>query len=344
MNGLGGADVIYGHRWSGPLCGGTGNDWIRGTHQGGDDIDGGDGDDWIYGRAQTDRLVGGTGDDVLVGDPPGPQRWRFGTSGDELYGGPGNDRLMGFGDVDELHGGEGDDLLEGGTASDSLYPGPGDDLVRGGTDGGQDMVLFPAAPGPIAVDLDAGTVSGEGADRLEEIEAAAGTPFDDHFLGSTGEDFFAAGEGADYMNGREGDDYFTPDMRSSETFGVYAVEEPADDVVEGGPGDDGVMLMPKDVRARVEVDLTTGRALGEATDILSSIERLSIGAYAGVRVIGNDADNHVYVFIGSAYIEGGRGDDHLQVNDRDSELDGGDGFDRCYSAEVVRNCEEKRRA
>lgn len=339
VNGLGGDDVIYGHEWSDALCGGAGDDWIRGTHPDADLINGGDGNDWIYGRAQSDRLYGGAGDDVLVGDRPGPALWRYGSAHDRLYGGSGNDRLLGFAHVDELYGGAGDDLLEGGADSDKLFPEGGDDVVRGGDDPDPDMVVYEDAPGPVTVDLAAGVASGDGADRLEEVEDASGSAFDDHFFGSAEPNFFAGGEGADYMDGREGDDGFTPDMRAV-YGGVVPVDRPGDDVVEGGPGKDMLMISPADPDMPLEVDLTIGRALGDGTDLLSSIESLSLGSYAGVRAIGNDEDNLIYVYAGGAYIEARGGDDWIVVNVSDSEIDGGDGFDRCDYAVLVRNCEE----
>ncbi|MFN2588428.1 MAG: calcium-binding protein [Actinomycetota bacterium] len=344
--GLGGDDVVYAHQWSGPLCGGAGDDWIRGTNPGGDEISGGDGSDLILGRAQSDLIFGGDGDDVLIGDPPGPSRREFGTAGDALYGGPGADRLYGYGDVDDLDGGDGDDYLAGGQDQDAFFPGPGDDHVRAGSDDGRDVVIFAEAPGPVTVDLAAGTVTGEGTDRLEQVESVSGTPFADHLLGSEGRDMLIGSDGGDLVQGRGGDDLLIPDMTAYRTYGVTPVEQPTDDVVDGGPGTDHAMFGPfEDPSAGMEVDLDAGRASGEGLDSLASVEGVSAGAYAGTRVIGNDEDNLVYVFgAGGSYVEGRGGDDTIAAQAGTDEVDGGPGFDTCFYAEIRRNCERGRSA
>ena len=58
LQGLGGADLLYG---------GAGNDFLNGN-QGNDTLSGGEGNDTIYGGKGDDLIDGGNGDDVLYGD------------------------------------------------------------------------------------------------------------------------------------------------------------------------------------------------------------------------------------------------------------------------------------
>ena len=144
IDGLGGSDIIYGEAGNDVLDGGEGFDRLYGG-EGEDDLDGGAGRDELRGGEGDDDLDGGEGHDSLFGDE----------GDDELDGGEGNDRLYGEGDKDELRGGEGNDYLRGGAGNDKLNGGAGnDDLfgdagndeLRGGT-GYYDFRSFPSRNG-----------------------------------------------------------------------------------------------------------------------------------------------------------------------------------------------------
>lgn len=139
--------------------------------------------------------------DVLVGDD-GPNHFVGGGSS-----GPyGNDTLMGS---------DGDDVLQTGEQNDDVSGGDGDDLLivlRFGEDavsgdGGVDTVRF--GPGPIAVDLAAGTASdipATSTTTLATIENVFGTSYDDVIVGDSGPNTLLGLFGNDQISGLEGDD------------------------------------------------------------------------------------------------------------------------------------------
>jgi Ca2+-binding RTX toxin-like protein len=170
----------------------------------------------VGGVGGVDVLDGGAGPDVLVSGGPST-----------LLGGLGADRLDGGGANDQLDGGAGDDLLAG---------GGGDDAINGG-DGLEDAVNYLFAAG-VHVDLQQGTATGEGTDRLSNIEAVNGSTRDDQITGDPkanslsggdGNDTVAGGAGADFLDGGvgrnaldggAGSDYCRQKGRSCEVSGA----------------------------------------------------------------------------------------------------------------------------
>ena len=120
--------------------------------------------------------------------------------------------------------------------NDSLVGGSGNDTYDGGA--GWDMVFLWDAPAGVIADLGTGEVSGEGTDRLEDVEAIVGTPFDDTLTGGNGNDAFVP------MGG--------------------------DDAVDGAAGSDIVGFYP--APGPVTVDLAAGTATGDGSDQLAGIE------------------------------------------------------------------------
>ncbi len=167
-----------------------------------------DGDDTISAGAGYDLLVGGSGDDSLDGgsetdeagfwDAPGPVTANL-TAGTAT--GDGNDSLT---DIESLSGSLYDDTLIGDAEKNWFYPWGGDDTVDGGA--GEDMVVYWVAPGPVTVDLSAGTASGEGNDTLANIEDVFGSYYDDHLTGDAGPNYLAGLYGDDNIAGGAGDD------------------------------------------------------------------------------------------------------------------------------------------
>ncbi|MDQ3982730.1 MAG: hypothetical protein M3271_08640, partial [Actinomycetota bacterium] len=335
--GLGGNDVIYAHRLSDELCGSGGNDWIRGTHSGGEQIAGGSGSDTIYGLGQMDSLHGGRGDDLLIGDPRGDVPRLY--ARDELYGGRGDDRMYGFGHADLLYGGAGNDILGGGRHYDVLRPGPGDDFIRAG--GGRDVVLYGDSLQPVSVDLTLGRATGEGTDSFEGVEGVSGSRFDDDLVGSAGPDMLIGDAGADSLAGLDGEDVMLPDLTAHASGGVGYVDDVSDDVVDGGGGTDSITFY-RWPPAPLTIDLLAGRATGEGSDTLVSIEDVFAIAFADVWVRGTDDANLIATFSGGDdYVEALGGDDRVLTGGGMDEVDGGDGIDECVSAEIARNCESE---
>ena len=72
---------------------------------------------------------------------------------------------------------------------------------------GSDIVGFYPAPGPVTVDLAAGTATGDGSDQLAGIEHIDGSRFDDVLTGDASANWIYGNEGDDTIAGADGDDH-----------------------------------------------------------------------------------------------------------------------------------------
>ncbi len=256
--------------------------------------------------------TGTPGDDVILGS----------YARDQIDGGAGNDTICGLGNADTLVGGAGDDRLFGGLddyyvpddgyAGDILVPGPGDDHVDLGDDPASanvddvdrparyDRVVYEDAPGPVTVDLSAGTATGEGTDTIvvpTYSGGIVGSPFDDVLTGTNAPDRITGGAGDDRIHALDGDDELEPGT--------------GDDVVRGGDGSDAI-LSPDTGRDRLYGD--GGQDYVEARG-----RRSAIG--------GGGGDDRLAAHLG-ATVHGGQGDDEIDadlVRRTRTEVDGGDG-------------------
>lgn len=271
-------------------------------------------------------FTGTPGDDVIVGSD----------SDDTIDAGAGNDTVCGLDGADVLVGGDGDDRLFGGLDGayspdddyfgDRLVPGPGADHVDLGHDpqaedifgvdtGYWDQVAFSGAPGPVTVDLAAGTATGEGTDTIAPITYAGGidgSAFDDALTGSDQRDWITGGAGDDTIRSLAGRDRVEPDID-----GVTPWRErtpfPGDDTVDAGPGGDHVF-------AGHGADVVEG---GDGADYLVAREATGGAVHGGV---GPDR----LLVDGTARVEGGTGQDQLwtwYVPGGRLDVDGGPGRD-----------------
>ncbi len=140
-----------------------------------------------------------------------------------IYGTEGNDVIHGQGGMNEIYGLGGNDTICGGPLGDTLIGGPGDDFLDGG-DHRYDEASYSGSPGPITVDMAAGTVTGDGTDTLVNIEEVSGSAYDDTINGGPGVDRFWGRGGNDVINGLGGDDM------------LYGGD--GDDTLDGGDGSD----------------------------------------------------------------------------------------------------------
>jgi Ca2+-binding RTX toxin-like protein len=260
------------------------------------------GDDVIVGSEEQDTIDGGPGNDVICGL----------AGADVLTGGPGNDRL--FGGLDNYYVPD-----EDGYFGDVVVPGPGDDYIDLGADPDSrykcpcdsqtwDRVSFAGAPGPVSVDLEAGTASGEGTDLIvvptPHLSAGIiGTPYDDVLLGSAAKDLIHAGGGNDVVEGRAGSDSISLDETSP-------VASDDNDRVDAGSGYD-------DVFGRTGTDEIVG---GDGNDWLGG------GPQATVR--GGAGKDRLRGTSGTALL-GGAGSDNLQLkltSKMVGKVDGGGGL------------------
>jgi Ca2+-binding RTX toxin-like protein len=232
---------------------------------------------------------------------------------DTIKGLGGNDIICGFNGADTIIGGSGADVLSGDGGNDSVSGGAGDfdnlwgfsgnDALKGG--GGFDWVLYRGAPGPVTLDLSAGSATGEGTDTLSGIEGVVGSPYDDVLTGGDANNTFQAEDGNDTIDGGGGVDF-------------------ASFFLSPGP---------------VAVDLAAGTATGEGTDTLTGIENVNGSGDFGDTLTGDTQSNVLLGSGGDDSVIGGDGDDELDGGDGTDALDGGIGTDTCLNGETIVNCE-----
>ncbi|MBD3925126.1 hypothetical protein IEZ26_10875 [Nocardioides cavernae] len=252
------------------------------------------GDDVILGTYARDAIDGGAGNDTICG---------LGNA-DTLVGGPGGDRL--FGGLDDYY------VPDDGYAGDTLVPGPGNDHVDLGDDPASanvddvdrparyDRVVYEDAPGPVAVDLSAGTATGEGTDTIVVPAFSGGivgSAYDDVLTGTDGPDRIVGGAGDDRILALGGDDELEPGK--------------GDDVVRGGDGDDYIMSPDK------------GRDRFHGDDGGDFVEAHGRGSAIG----GGGGDDYLVAELG-ATVHGGSGNDEIDADltrRTRIEVDGGGG-------------------
>jgi Ca2+-binding RTX toxin-like protein len=361
--GRGGADTIRGKDRADLVCGGGGDDVVKG----GDGIDlifGNGGDDrLIGGPGDFNQIAPGPGDDFVNGGPAfefgGDEviylgsangvvvdlgagtatgegndeivnvEWLIGSEHDDvltgtnleydvIFGAGGNDEINGLGGDDGIGGGAGDDQIDGGDGVDIL----GDALLASIY-----SIVVPQVDGPLTVDLEAGTLTGNGTDALTSIESSQGSPGDDVMVGDGGDnEFILLNEGSDTVDAGGGND-------------LVDGGEGADDL-DGGAGTD--LSGHLDSSAGMTIDLgagttTEGDTLSNFEDVLGTFFDDSITGDAGPNTIeGGDGADELFGLTGNDVLFGGWSDG-FDDGSADS-ADGGVGTDEC-DAETETNCE-----
>lgn len=240
MVGGSGDDYLDGGGNNDSLSGGSGNDTLKGGGNN-DELSGNSGNDVLYGENGNDVLTGGSGDDTLDG----------GASQDTLLGGSGNDILDGGSGSDRLEAGSGNDILKGGSGTDSLFGHSGNDILDGGSgsdrlDGGSgiDTADYSDWSKKISVDLNAGTVKGNGTDILVSIENIFATDYNDKIIGDHQENEIHAGDGADRVSGHAGNDVLYGGNGEDYLNGASGADilfgDADDDLLRGGKGADEI--------------------------------------------------------------------------------------------------------
>jgi uncharacterized delta-60 repeat protein len=157
-----------------------------------------------------------------------------------VVAGAGNDQVTTQFDFDKpvtVLGGAGDDTLIGGGADDSLTGNAGRDLLIGNA----------------------------GNDRL------AGNGGSDKLYGGIGDDILYGGKGDDWLRGQSGNDILLGGDGHDRIYGGVGV-----DTYAGGNGND-LIVSTDDVAESIFGDSGTDSVIGDASDILSSIENASGG-------------------------------------------------------------------
>jgi Ca2+-binding RTX toxin-like protein len=246
-----------------------------------------------------------------------------------------DDTLVGTTGSNFLFGLDGNDTLEsGGNAGDLLSPNTvletrfdlmagdaGDDSLTGGA--GINLTAYDLAPGPVDVDLQSGTATGDGTDTLSGIQAVLGTQFADTLRGDSGDNLFEPEGGTDTIDGRAG----------SDTLGLI-------DAVSGNV-DLGASTATTIYRP---FDPETGQQGSPVTSTVSLAGIENVWGSEGNDVLRGDAAvNRLFGFLGSDQLFGLAGDDYLDGGpDLDpadvNTIDGGDGSDTCLNGTAT-NCE-----
>jgi Ca2+-binding RTX toxin-like protein len=235
-----------------------------------------DGNDQLQGTAGNDVIFGGAGDDTI-------------------NGGGGDDILCGGDGSDTLTGDDGNDVLSGGAATDFLVGGAGDDTLIGGGDG-FDTAAYETMTGPngVAVNLTAGTATGDGNDTLNGIDVVVGSDYADTMTGNDALNVFFPRGGNDYVDGAGG-------------FNILAFEQPT-----SGAG--------------VVANLAMRRASGEGKDSFSHVEGL-VGSPAADSLVGDRFQNLLLGENGNDRLVAGAGHDVLRGDAGSDTLNGGQGTD-----------------
>jgi Ca2+-binding RTX toxin-like protein len=286
---------------------GAGNDTILGSPKanvlngglGADILSGGPGTDTADYSDRTHAVVVRIGDGPNDGDSEGDdvqvdvENVIGGTGNDDLHG---QDRVAPTTDpVNPLSGREGMNLLSGGPGDDALDGQFDADVLNGG--GGVDTVYYgtrdEAITGTIGTASDDGGSNdinaflGRGDSIGDDVENVIGGSGDDILGGDADDNSLYGGGGADLIDGGLGDDW-----------------------IQGGPGYDAADY--SSAPSGVDLDLLIvgpQETFGAGVDHLTFIEDL-IGSPDSDYLYGNDEIN---------YLNGGAGDDYIDVSDNGSD-------------------------
>jgi Ca2+-binding RTX toxin-like protein len=343
-----GNDSLYGGVDDDLVDGGEGNDYLEGN-EGDDTVLGGSGNDTLNGGTGADSMVGGAGDDTYYVDSAsdviddqgastdvdtvlvlqaisyklaaniekanldstsGASSLTGNTLDNTLTGNDDKNKLDGGVGNDQLAAGAGDDTLLGGDGLDTLSGGLGNDSLTGGL--GDDLVDYSNVTGNLVVDLTLGTATGEGSDKLVQIEDVSAGSGADKITGSTAGNMIIGGAGNDTISAGAGNDEVTGGL--------------GNDSLDGGAGLDCVEYA--DSASNLVINLKTGVASGAdiGTDTLSGFEE----AYAGKGddvVTAGDSGNQLEGNAGADTLMGGLGMDTLVGGVGNDSLSGGLGDD-----------------
>jgi len=247
------ASTAHGSGYDSQIYGGDGKDTLSGG-AGNDFFSGGDGNDKIKGGAGDDVIYGGDESVAITGDK---------ANGDIVDGGDGNDTIYGGTGADAIKGGKGSDIIYGGDESGVLSSGKAlGDTIDGGKD--NDTIY-----------------AGAGGDVVK------GGDGDDVIHGGDGDDTIIAGNGIDQVWGDGKHSAADATARTGNDTIYWTVGEGLDSVIDGGTGNDGIVVTGADVNTTIalsnngpNIDL----AWGATTLTLAGVEKYNLNAGTGVDI------------------------------------------------------------
>jgi Ca2+-binding RTX toxin-like protein len=286
------------------IVGKNGNDRLYGGYDQ-DNIKGGRGDDRIYGEQDDDLLFGELGNDKLYG----------GYDDDKLNGGEGNDQLFGEQGLDTLLGGNGNDVLDGGIEGDSMVGGVGNDTYY--VDSLADKIVDSGTTADIDTVIVTQSITYTLAAGIENAQTTAlgdsnltGNSLSNSLAGNDGKNILDGGTGNDALAGGAGSDSLLGGIGNDELAGGVG-----NDTMRGGAGVDCADFEKAGIS--INVNLQTGKATGEGSDLLFDIEDICAGS-------GNDT---LTGSNGVNDIEGGAGNDRVDAGGGNDVVEGGAGLD-----------------
>lgn len=314
IDGMDGADKLYGL---------AGNDTITGG-EGKDRLYGGDGNDILDGGEDANRVYGDAGDDIIT-TGAGKDRIYAGAGNDTADGGAGDDYFWGHDGDDELTGGAGRDRLKGGSGNDTLYGGDDADRIEG--EDGDDVI-----------DGAEGNDTLEGDDGNDQVYGGAGI---DRLRGNDGDDILEAGSGNDRAYGDKGNDIVRGDGGADKLYGGHGNDtveggedndklygDKGDDMLFGGAGNDSLyggtendVLFGGDGN-----DMMLAHAGNDELDGGLGDDRLD-GDRGNDSLYGGDGNDELDAGADNDILDGAAGDDELDGGSGDDQLDGGSGND-----------------
>ena len=265
---------------------------VEATHvgtKGKDTLRGTPGDDVFVGRGGADKIIGRGGNDLVCAGG-GNDLVKGGAGDDSVVGQGGNDVIYLGAGADAVHAGAGNDVVYGADGDDYFFPSPGDDKISGGP--GFDQFDANGAPGPMQIDLQAGTTSGMGNDQIDGFELVYGSQFGDTILGS---------DALDIILGLGGNDTITGGANLDLILGGDG-----NDTLDGGADFD--ILLYWYSASGVEVDLAAGTATGEGTDSITGFESVAGSEFDDV-LNGDQLGNYFFGEGGNDTIDGRAGFD-----------------------------------
>ena len=297
FDGTNGVDYFTGNNGDDRIYGGLDQDQLKG----------GRGNDLIYGQEDDDRLFGELGDDEIYGGN-GNDTFDGGDGNDSLFGDLGRDSLLGGNGNDYLNGGDGNDYLDGGLLNDSMSGGEGNDTYIVNSTG--DKINDSGAFWDVDTVLVLQTINYTLPANVENAAINAtgnanltGNALNNGLTGNADKNILDGGIGNDKLDGGAGSDSLLGGIGNDALLGGAG-----NDTMRGGDGVDLADFAAAGVD--ITIDLTTGRAKGDGTDLLFDIENILAGE-GDDTLLGSPAANDLDGGAGTDNLNGGAGNDTL---------------------------------
>ncbi|MFN3235370.1 MAG: beta strand repeat-containing protein, partial [Gammaproteobacteria bacterium] len=354
-----GNDYLTGNDNANDIYGGDGDDVIWG-YGGNDNLAGGLGDDAIYGDSGVDTVDYSSSSNQVTVDLEGGTATGQGSDIlrhiENITGSDYNDKLIGSDSANTINGGVGNDTIQGGVGNDLLIGGSGNDNIDGGD--GVDTVDY-SSSGAVNVNLGLGSATGDGTDTLSNIENIIGSANNDTLSGDSADNEIDGGDGVDTIdfsslsssngvivslaygtavdagegNAVGNDILLNIENITGSNFGDLLAGDSGANTIDGGNGSD--TLDNSTATTGVNVNLTSGTAIGDGNDTILNIENILGSQYDDI-FIGDSEDNLINGQGGTDTISYSSASGSVIVNlDENYGEGGGQGFDFLGSIENI---------